>query len=162
MQSGGTGAQMAQGAFSDISNSLAHPMEGPAARSMFVLGSGLLGQGYEPYVEPGPKLMPATPNTRKPGFMGGLMPAFSSAPAQKHAGYSSEVGATIGASIRELNAFYGDLGQQSGFLGSDRGKVGNAWWRMAADLNPITQGIVQNASSPEKREKALRREAAGH
>jgi hypothetical protein len=33
---------------------------------------------------------------------------------------------------------------------------------MAADLNPITQGIVQNASSPEKREKALRREAAGH
>jgi N12 class adenine-specific DNA methylase/2'-5' RNA ligase len=162
MQGGGTGAQMAQSAFSDISNSLAHPMEGPASHAMFVLGSGLLGQGYEPYVEPGPKLMPATSNTRKPGFMGGLMPALSSAPAQKHAGYASEVGATIGASIRELNAFYGDVGEHTGFLGSDKGRVGNAWWRMAADLNPVTQGIVQNASSPEKREKALRREAAGH
>ena len=160
MQAGGTGAQMAQSAFSDISNTLAHPFEGPATRSMFVLGTGLLGKGLEPYVEPGPKLMPATSNIRKPGFMGGLMPSLSSAPAQKRAGYASEVGATIGASVRELNSFYGDLGEHTGFLGSDKGQVGNTWLKMLMNLNPITQEVFQPASSPEKREKALRRDAA--
>jgi hypothetical protein len=161
MQAGGTGAQMAQGAISDIANSLAHPMEGPAARSLFVLGTGLLGRSYGPYVLPGPSLMPATADKRKPGFFGGLAPALSSAPAQKRAGYASQLGATVGAAAHELSAFYGDLGQHTGFLGSDRGQVGSAWWRMLVDLNPITEGMVQNASSPSKRQEALRREAAG-
>ena len=158
---GGNIWQMREAALSDFLDSLAQPALGPATRSAFV---GLTGR--EPYMtglrdregKPGPQLMPAVPDKLKPGFIGGFAPSLSKKLPVAKPGYPAQLGAQTAAAARELNSFWGDIGEDTGLLGPDRGNQSAQWLRMLFEINPLTTGLIGNAANPYGKAEYLRKE----
>ena len=149
LQRGGSKMQSADAATKDVLNSLMHPVLGPGVRAVFV---GLTGrEAYltgmrDRYGAPGPQLMTALPKEMKPGFLGGFAPLLSSERTQRKAGAAAEVGARTAEAIRQLNSFYGAVGESTGLLGPDKGQKGLHSLRIAVDLT--FPGLVRQPSNP--------------
>ncbi len=157
---GGSGPQMFEAALRDVLNSFAHPMLGPIARATFTGVSGreayLTGLRDESGSK-APQFFPAYNKKQKPGFLGGLLPgAFPNTQPRNKPGFAAESGAQLGASLRELNAFYGNLGEATGFLGEDQGQKGNGYLRMITNL--ALPGLVANATKPFARAETVRKQ----
>ncbi len=136
---GGTTGQSLEAAQRDILNAFLHPASGPVVKAAFVgvTGNELYVTGLRDRSgQIGPHFYPAIPPKTKPG-----LPA---------------LGARTVAAARELNSFYGSLGEASGFLGEDKGKKGNQWLRMGIDL--VVPGLVANASNPYKRAAGIQQQ----
>lgn len=123
----------------DMLNAYLHPALGPVPRALFV---GLTGE--EPYV---------TSLRERTGAVGmGFYPAI---PPKTKPGIPTHAAKAL-AALREMNAFWGAIGENTGFLGDDKGKKGNQWVRMAMDLT--MPGLVANASNPYKRFNAVQQQ----
>jgi hypothetical protein len=159
---GGTTGQVVDAVQKDVMNTLTHPTLGPAARAAFV---GLTGQ--EPYItglrersgRPGLKLLPATPDKLKPGFMGGFAPSLASGTPRKNPGWSAQQGARASATLKELNSLGGEIGEVTGFLGADHGQPGNALLRTVFDL--AFPGLIGTAGNPFASQTAIQQQRTG-
>jgi hypothetical protein len=159
-QMGGNLQQSIEAGLSDTINAILHPVAGPAARALFtgVTGREIYLTGLrDRQGNPGPQLMPAVPKQLKPGFLGGFAPALASGTPRKKAGFAAELGARTARAAGELNAFGNAVGENTGFLGPDKGVKGNAWLRMLIDL--AFPNLVKNATTPAKGAKALHDQA---
>ena len=139
---GGNFGQQLEAAQRDMMNSFAQPFLGPPVKAAFV---GITGQ--EPYVtglrdrqgKVGVQLFPMIPPKTKPGL-----------PALGQRGI---------AALREINSFYGSVGEATGLLGQDQGRKGNKWAKMLTDYT--VPGLVGNATNPFARAEMLKQQRSG-
>jgi len=106
---GGTGQQVFEGAFRDVVNTYAHPLEGPAMRELFTLGTTLLGQPKSMSITMGPGLYPLGPKNLTAG--------------QK-----------VVTNLKQMNPFYGGAIEKFGYGFQDERDVGNKWLNMVNGL----------------------------
>ncbi len=140
---GSVGQQM-EAAQRDMLNAFLQPALGPAAKMSFV---GISGQ--EPYVtgfrdrtgRVGLQFFPMVNPKVKPGL------PFAAERAK--------------AAAREINSFYGALGESTGFLGTDQGQKGSAWLHMIIDYALPTAGLVGSATNPYARSEMLQQQRNG-
>lgn len=138
--------QMAEAANKDVLNALSGPALGPAAKALFVLGTGSEPSitGFRDPItgRAGLQLYPAVPNKTKPGF-----PTY---------------GARAFAAARELNSFYLDsgehLGEMTGLFAPNKSARGNWWVQTAFQLG--FPGLFAPASNPTAKSQMLHKQAA--
>jgi len=144
-QAGGNAGQVFEAAQTDVMNSFAHPVLGPAVRAAI---AGLTGEesyitGLRDRGQVGLRFYPAVPPKTKPGL--------------------PYVGARAWAAAKQLNGFYTEGAENlAGLTGlaspADPTRKGNFWWNLPFEL--LTPGLVTNASNPYARAKALAQDRA--
>lgn len=138
---GGTWGQAEEAAERDILNSFAHPAMGPVPRAAFV-GIGRV----EPYL------------TGFRDMRGRISPQFYPAVPPKTAPGWKTIGNRALFAAKEVNAFYGSLGEATGLVAPENEK-GNKALRGLLDL--VLPGAVGNASNPTKRANIVRAQRTG-
>jgi hypothetical protein len=139
-RAGGSAQQSAEAAATGTMNAVLHPIMGPPARALFagITGNETLITGLrDRQSKPGLQFLPATP------------PGTSNFPH-------------LGASFREMNQFYANLGAATGFhsVAPAFPEKGNRWLRMVTDL--ALPQLVSRPSNPAAKTRVLQQqESAG-
>lgn len=142
LSKGGSAGQAAEAASVGTINALAQPVLGPPLRDGFVLTTGM-----EPYLTNlrdrrgahAPQFFPAIPPRTKPG--------------------AADFAKRAAAAFLQTNAFYGAVGEGTGFIGPGGNEKGIWWLQMVTDY--ALPGIRGTASNPYASATILRQQRNG-